>query len=208
MSLPLIQIIRNAFVWQSGFAVDADGAYKAYHPQSGLGLDNLGNAHEGDRWFGVVTNSSGLPIVQGPNDPAPGYYVSPTALCDRTKLATDPLRYVDSSTVPYLSVPPELRNRGVMLGDVAMVCRGGKLSGAIVADVGPHNKIGEGSIALATALEIPSNARNGGISWGVTWLVFRASATGWPRTVDSIQAQALTLFEAWGGSAALTAINY
>jgi hypothetical protein len=31
--------------------IDADGAYRAYHPDNKSGLDNLANAHSGDDWF-------------------------------------------------------------------------------------------------------------------------------------------------------------
>lgn len=205
MTPPSIQLLRNAFVWTSGFAVDADGAPKAYAPlaSSLRGLDYLANAGHHGNWWGLVCNSQGNPVVQGPNDPAPGFYVSTTALCDHSKAQSDPHRYVDSSTVPYVSVPPELRNRGVLLGDTCVVVHGDKVSGAVVADVGPRNSYGEGSIALAEALGIPSNPRTGGVWEGIIWAVFRASSRGWPRTVEDIQQHSAALLSAWGGVEAL-----
>ena len=43
--------------------------------------------------------------MQGPGDPAPGYYVSTTSLHDANLPVTDPRRYVDSEQVPYLALP-------------------------------------------------------------------------------------------------------
>src|SRR5215470_6261074 len=71
------------FFFQAGMAIDADGAPTAYHPVHGRGLDNLANAGHQGNWYGVVTDTgqkNGKPVVQGSQDPAPGFYVSPTAL--------------------------------------------------------------------------------------------------------------------------------
>jgi len=72
--------------------------------------------------------------------------VSTTALEDKTKGVRDPRRAVsddDEATKP-------------------MVVE------AIYADIGPKNHLGEGSIALAEALGIPSDPKRGGTSRGVT----------------------------------------
>ncbi len=55
--------------------------------------------------------------------------------------------------------------KGVVLGCKAMVehLDNGKQCDAVAADVGPANHAGEGSIALAHALDIPSNPKHGGI---------------------------------------------
>jgi hypothetical protein len=60
--------------------------------------------------------------------------------------------------VPYIAVPPEVLGLGVVVGDIALVSANGRQAAAVVADVGPRRKIGEGSIALARALglEIPA----------------------------------------------------
>src|SRR4051794_11780091 len=58
--------------------IDADGAYRAYHRESGRGLDLLAYAGHPGNWWGIVTHNlrpDGQPIVQGPTDPAPGYYI-------------------------------------------------------------------------------------------------------------------------------------
>ena len=186
-----------AFRWVGGLAVDADGAPDAYAPPgSGLtGRDYLGNAGRPGDWWGLVTDDGtphGSPVVQGAGDACPGYYVSPTALVSRVvSNQRDPRRYVDSSRVPYLAVPPELRTLGVGLGDVALVEYRDQWSPAIVADVGPRGKIGEGSIALARALGIDPSPKHGGCGAGVTCTVWPGTAghPPWPREVADVLAQ-------------------
>lgn len=186
--------------YQGGFNVDADGSPNAYAPPPLKGLDflaNAGNAKTG--WYGVVCDAKGNPVVQGPSDPAPGFYVSPTALGDHSKAATDPARYVDSSTVPYISVPKDLIKAGtVKLGDLAMVknLSNGKASPAIVGDAGPAKKYGEGSIALAVALGLPSSPRNGGCSEGILYVVFKGTSEGW---LNDFQDKCQPLLDAAGG---------
>lgn len=177
--------------FSAGLAIDADGAPKAYGP-NGLGLDALANAGKPGNWWGLATRD-GVPIVQGPQDPAPGYYVSTTALEDRRQPEGSPLRYVDSSTVPYVVLPPsQLKKQGVRLGDFAAVVneRTGAVAYAIVADLGPEGKLGEGSIALAEALGVPSNPRRGGTSEQLRYLIFPHSGNGKPRRERRLSAKA------------------
>lgn len=198
------QLVRGAYLWQSGFAVDADGSPRAFAlPGSGLhGLDHIDNAGSHGRWWGVVTNAMGLPVAQGTDDPAPGYCISTTSLVDRRFGERDPRRYVDSERIPYVAVPPDLQGqRGVRMGDVALVLYQGRCQGAVVADTGPRGHYGEGSIALAQALGIPSSPRAGGVAWGVTWLVWPGSSGGWPREPAEVHVQAVRLFAEWGGVA-------
>jgi hypothetical protein len=73
----------RGFFYKSGLAIDADGAARANHPNDQLGLDSLAHAGHRGNWWALVTDNektSGTPVVQGPADPAPGYYVSTTAL--------------------------------------------------------------------------------------------------------------------------------
>lgn len=190
--------IAGALCYRSGFEVDADGAPNAYGPPGTQGLDYLANAGKPGNWFGVVVAGGGIPVVQGDNDPCPGYYISTTALCDSSRAIADPRRYVDSTTIPYVSVARNLRGMGVRLGDVCWVVRGDKHCEAIVADIGPSGKYGEGSIALAKALEIPASPKNGGCSGGVAWVIFKGSSKGWPRDWQDVQAQAREMFMQWG----------
>jgi hypothetical protein len=198
-------LLGGAFVWRSGLAIDADGSPRAYHPDGKSGLDYLANAGKPGNWWALVCNAAGVPIVQGPDDPAPGFYVPATSLVDRSRAAADPRRYVDSETVPYITATRGMLSLGCQLGDVAMVSYGALDCAAVVADVGPNP--GEGSIALARALGLPSDPRHGGCSHPVvSFAVFKGSARGWPRSNEDVAAQAAELYAAWGGAARLLAL--
>lgn len=193
----------------AGMAVGADGAPRAYHP-AGLGLDHLGNAGKPGSWWGLVTDTGGpdgAPIVQGAGDPAPGFYVSSTSLCDRARRRGDPRRYVDSATIPYIALPPEVtRGLGVRLGDYAAVLNreSGALAFAVFADGGPRGRIGEGSIALAEALGLPSSPRNGGTSRRrIAYVLYPGSRDGWPKSAAEIAARGAALLGGCGGQEGL-----
>ncbi len=194
--------IGGALTWKDGFSVDADGAPNAYAPAGSglLAMDYLSNAGRPGNWWALAVDQSGEPIVQGDDDPCPGYYVSTTALVDGSRPHSDPRRYVDATRVPYVSIARDLHARGIVVGDVAMVLYQDRRCGAIVADVGPTGQYGEGSIALAEALGIPSSPKTGGCADGVTWIVFLRSRTvpPWPRPVDDFQGQAEALFAQLG----------
>jgi hypothetical protein len=198
---------NEAFFFEAGMTIDADGAPNAYHPDN-TGLDDLANAGAPGSWEGLAKGPDGEPIVQGPDDPFPGYYVSATALSDRSKPYNDPTRYVDASKIPYIVLPGSFaRQIGARPGDFAVVLnqRNAKSSYAIFGDVGPSDRIGEGSVALAENLGIRSDARNGGTRRGILYLVFPGSGNGRPRTIEEINAEAQKLLESWGGNPQLTA---
>lgn len=159
-----------AILFTSGMTIDADGSPRAYAPRgSGLrGLDDLDNAGYPGNWWGIATALNGRPIVQDAGDPAPGFYISTTAYVRSGFRATDPRRYLDAETVPFIVVPGPLRKRvaPVVLGCLARVTnlQNGRTCEAVVGDIGPATHLGEGSIALAHALGIPSDPRRGGIA--------------------------------------------
>jgi hypothetical protein len=168
--------------------IDADGAPNAYNPDD-TGLDELANAGTPGHWNGIVTDRNGNPLIQQESDPLPGYYISCTSLSDKTKKFTDPTGYVDASKIPYVALPQDLADRGgVQLGDLAVVMnlRNSKSSFAIFADVGT---LGEGSVALADALRIRSDARRGGEHEGILYLFFPHSGNLQPRTIGEIQSE-------------------
>lgn len=146
-------------------AIDADGAYRAYHPK-GIGLDYLQNARSSTNgaFVGVLTDSKGNPIVQGKNDPAPGYYISTTSYQHEKYKVTDPRRYLDSETVPYVVIPKQFAKVKGILGALCEVTnvKNGKSVLAIVGDYGPSAKIGEMSMACAAALGLGTNPKKGG----------------------------------------------
>jgi hypothetical protein len=197
--------VVGPFFYKSGLAIDADGAARAYHPDDRLGLDSLAHAGHRGNWWALVTDNektSGTPIVQGPADPAPGYYVSTTALYDRDNPnPRDPHRYVDAEKIPYVVLHPKALQYA-QLGDFATVVnlRNGRVSAAIVADEStPDLPVGEGSIALAEALVIDSSPRDGGQDGNVVYVIYPGSGNGRPRELDEILAKSSQLFKAWGG---------
>ena len=191
-----------AFFYEAGMTIDADGAPNAYHPEN-LGLDDLANAGSPGIWQGLAKDANGEPFIQGPDDPYPGYYVSETALADRSKPANDPTRYVDASKIPFVVLPGGMaRQLGARPGDFALAFnqRNGKSSFAIFGDLGPSDRIGEGSIALAENLGIRSDARNGGARRGILYLLFSGSGNGRPRTLEEIYTEGQKLLQAWEAS--------
>lgn len=169
---------NEVIAWYSGFSVDGDGAPTCYAPKdSGLpALDDLCCAGEPNNWWGLACDPHGTPYVQTASDPAPGYYISTTALVDRSKHVYDPSRYVNADENPYIVIPPELLHKGCRLGDVGIVLHKGHMCPAIVADIGPTNHYGEGSIELARNLGIPCSPKDGGVKEGVLWIVWTKSA--------------------------------
>jgi hypothetical protein len=200
----------HAFLFESGLAVDADGAFRAYHPNNHLGLDSIEHAGRPGDWWALATDTgkpSGRPVLQGKDDPAPGYYVSMTSLFD-DNIADEhnPRRFVDAATVPYVVLPPK-GFKHAKLGDFAMVVNLGnhKMSGAIVADESASDlPMGEGSIALANTLGINSNPRTGGIEHGIAYVIYPGSGNQSPRSTREITHISSARFREWGG---LTALN-
>ena len=203
--------VAVGFFYKSGLAIDADGAARAYHPSDRLGLDSLTHAGHRGNWWALVTDNektSGAPVVQGTADPAPGFYVSTTALYDRANTnPRDPHRYVDAVNIPYVVLHPKAL-RYAHLGDFATVVNvhNGRVSAAIVADESaPNLPVGEGSIALAEALGIDSSPRHGGQDGNVVYVIYPGSGNGRPRKLEEILANSNQLFEAWGGPGGLEA---
>ena len=89
--------------------VDVDGAPRAYGPPGSDALDYLRNAHAMGRLDAPIVGylledaPPHHPVVQGPEDPAPGYYVSQTAFEDESvENQRDPRRYVDATKINYV----------------------------------------------------------------------------------------------------------
>ncbi|MBV8216202.1 MAG: hypothetical protein JOZ08_23530 [Verrucomicrobia bacterium] len=89
------------------------------------------------------------------------------------------------------------------LGDYVVVIYGDKLYPALLGDVGPSYKIGEGSLRLATQLDPRANAYNRPASnLNVTYLVFPATAdpTPGPPDLKKMRDRCETLLSEIGGS--------
>jgi hypothetical protein len=143
--------------------VDVDGAPNAYGPPGSKALDELGNARYRGRRHGEIVgyltddDDPKIPIVQGPHDPYPGYYISQTAFTDPARTdPRDPLRYVDATKINYVVLGNAAKRKGARVGDfVAVHSRvTGKSVFGIVGDSG--NPSGdEGSLHLLQALGYP-----------------------------------------------------
>jgi hypothetical protein len=204
-----------AAVFRSRMAVDADGAPKAYHHNDSVALDYLANAGRPGNWWALVTDTGtahGQPIVQGAGDPAPGYYVAMTSLTNPGVSQDKPAHYIDASTIPFVVLPGGGRFKHftslkpLKLGDVGVVYnrQNGQMCFVQFAETGPADKLGEASIALATALGINANPKNGGIGTKeVVYVVFAGSGVGRGLTVAEINARAQPIFEQWGDFARL-----
>jgi len=140
--------------------VDVDGAPRAYGPPGSDALDYLRNAHSRGRLSAPVVGylledaPRRGPVVQGPHDPAPGYYVSQTAFEDESiENQHDPRRYVNATAINYVVLGKRAREMGARLGDFVAVYskRTHRSVFGIVGDAG--NPSGdEGSLHLLQAL--------------------------------------------------------
>ena len=168
--------------WKSGMTVDGDGSPRCYHPNRASGLDRLANAGGPGDWYGVATDNdkpSGKQVIQGPDDPAPGFYISTTALQDSTKKVLDTARYVNSEKIPYSVLPENIQCNGRM-GDFGTVINlnNGRVCHIVWADVGPHDEIGEGSIYLAKQIGVNPDCRKGGAPDGILFILHEGSRLG------------------------------
>ncbi|MEA5511844.1 glycoside hydrolase family 75 protein [Crocosphaera sp. UHCC 0190] len=131
---------------------------------------------------------------------------------------------VNAEVVPYIALPgnnPRLQDRfyhrmGIQLGDIVAVIYKDRIEYAIFADVGPKNKIGEGSIALKQSLlgREPINTTNlsvqqvisitnSGISKDVIYIVFPNSKLNGltpENVVEKVRARGKELFRQIAGN--------
>lgn len=189
--------------------IDVDGAPTAYHPRDRGALNRLAHAGRRGHWWALVTKD-GEPVVQGAGDPAPGYYLSMTSLQNSAFAVTDPRRYVDASTIPYVALPGSVtRAGGIRLGDIVAVVNqaNGRVAFAIHADQGPKGRIGEGSLYLANQLrDVPLPNAVGtrrSLPKGIVYVAFPGSGNQRPKSREQIVVLGTKLFNHWGGKAAL-----
>jgi hypothetical protein len=143
--------------------VDVDGAPNAYGPPGVAALDDAKDAHYRGRphseIVGYLTDDDNpkVPILQGPHDPFPGFYISQTAFTDPAHPKDrDVLKYVDATKINYVVLGSKAKHKGAHLGDFVAVYskRTHKSAFAIVGDDG--NPSGdEGSLHLLQALGYP-----------------------------------------------------
>lgn len=197
------QLLNGIVIYDGPMQIDCDGSPRAYS-NNGKALDFLANAGSTGNWWGVATDTNGEPFIQGAEDPCPGFYVSTTALQRHDKSVSDPARYVDSEQVNYISCASDLIKKfGIHLGDIVAVYyrETSTLCAAIVGDIGPKLKYGEGSIALASALGMNSSPKHGGCSEGVITIIFVGShmTPTWPVDDADMLSSMQELLSAAGG---------
>jgi hypothetical protein len=192
--------------FKAKISIDADGAARAYHPDDvPEALDIMAHANKYSKKFiqGKLKNG-----VTG-RGPRPGFYVSGTALQRGEDHNAN--SYPDAEFIPYIVLPDDF-HPDVERGDLCTVVnlKNYRSTAAIFADTNP--KVGEASVRAAINLHVqdPSYpitelAKHGGDNNArYVYIVYPGSkfpsspaAPHWP--VESIEAGANTLFEAWGG---------
>lgn len=128
-------------------------------------------------WFGVVTEivntdqgPKHTPVVQGPDDPCPGFFVSPTAAHNPKTHGVigekNPRLYINAAVLNFISLPSNHNTNAALWDIVAVIIPGieagingepdkiviRKIAYAVVAESGPADLIGEGSYALVKEL--------------------------------------------------------
>lgn len=96
-------------------------------------------------------------------------------------------RFVDSANVPHFVVPMSgsgfdpkshgIRTSWNAYGSAGAIIYDGKLLFAPYADAGPRHVVGELSAAAAEELGIPNHPVSGGVSGGVTYIIFTGDNT-------------------------------
>ncbi len=184
--------------------VDVDGAPNAYGPPGSHTLDNLRDAHYRRRREGEIVgyltedDHPTVPILQGPHDPYPGYYISQTAF-------TDPARSPTPATPAATSTPrasitsssaTKPANEGARLGDFVTVTtlRTHRTVFAIIGDDG--NPSGnEGSLHLLQSLGYPfTNGIDDAVTHPEILIHFYPNSNPrqlFPRTQSALDAAAL-----------------
>ena len=220
---------NSAWFMKGRYMVDFDGAPNCYHPSNakllpirdyptvdimawdGV-LDTLADAKNDDgTWASVVLDANGDPIVQGPDEPCPGYLVSTVPLQDDAYPTTSARRYADARTIPYFALPLQiLQQQGAwfkMIADghtgnfgdyVTAVNLNTNDSGqAVIGDTGNKPHFGEGSYALGKSI----NFLTGTVEPEVLYIIYPGTGAG-AHTIpdpDALQEKGAQPFADFGG---------
>lgn len=207
------RLADNSIVFLGRLTVDADGAPRAYHPDDSKGLDTVANAGSPGNWYGIVAYGNGKckpdgqPVVQGADDPAPGFYVSPTTLQKTDLDCRKQRRYVDSSAIAYVGLPGIVARIAQGRGHLVTVSNTASHAQAfgLHADAAPAFGRGEGSMKLATDLGYNPSPRYGGTATRQNLFVVFNETSAYPQSSQQVERDARTAFESWGGTARLAA---
>lgn len=204
----ILRLVGGAAVfYTSRMHVDADGCPRAYGPENS-GIEDNRNAQRSNGSFSrnvIVLDENGEPVRQRSTDPAPGFFISKTALGDPDLPDRNPNKWVDALTVPYLVLPGGGAG-GARAGDAALVIRRdtGVQVKAIVGDIGPADETGEASMCcagLVSGLSLSQitetlartsgsliDPRNGGPRGNnFRYIAFPNTGMRWPKTATEIE---------------------
>lgn len=159
--------------------IDADGANGQCGGRPAYMVGNKGTEHlanggmtmDGNKVVGLKEWFKNIAILDASGQPKEfpgGVIASKTAYRWLGINPQLPEAYVDSETINYIAIPPEIRSmsKGVVMG-CRVKCfnrKTGKTAWGMVADIGPRKKVGEVSIAMARALGMNESPRVGGES--------------------------------------------
>lgn len=127
---------------------------------------------------GLVYFTSGMSIDC---DGQPGSKCNPTSdptFQPQTAFKQSDGQYLKAEELPFAVLPLSgagiwnYRDQGIEGGDLVAMAYGDKHVFGVVGDLGPADRIGEGSYAAAEALGINPDPRVGGVASGVTYVVF------------------------------------
>ena len=157
----------------NNLALNLDGAKHVYHPNNEGLLHNLnGGISQEEATSNVFTKNRGYGIAKkriGNTDKytgyiqPDGYFVSQTSTYNKNKPDSLPDAYADAEVIPYITLSPGWKAKGIKNCDIAYVVNteNGKASPAIFADYRNNDESVEISLALAKALSIPVATKNG-----------------------------------------------
>lgn len=151
----------------SSLALNLDGAAHAYHPNNEGLLHNLNggitmieaqqNLFKKNRGYGIAKRRIGKSDQYQAYIRPDGFYVSQTTPYNKSEPDSSSAKYADAETIPYITLSPGWKARGIRNCDIAYVVNldNGKRSAAIFADYRGNDESTEISLALAQALDIP-----------------------------------------------------
>ena len=155
--------------------IDADGANGQHGKIAAYRADGKGSEALANGGMGIVrgkvvfTKSWGRDIVLIGPDNQPlvlpsGIIPSKTWYRHASTRVSDPAGYLDSETENYIVVPPLIvqETAGIVRGCKCAATWKGKRAFGVAGDLGPRNKSGELSIAMARELGLPSSPITGG----------------------------------------------
>jgi hypothetical protein len=205
--VPIYRDDKGAICFRAGCTVNADGSPHAYAPGNLHALDYLANAGEEGNWWGIATDRLGEPYLQSAWHPAPGFYVSTTALYNPDYPIDHPNRYVDSERYGFAVLPGG--TDFAKLGDVGLALNqstGDNMFFAC-ADIGPRDSIGEGSILLSRCLGLNPNPKTGGTKARIINYVILPESDPSYKPWESKCQTAIRLVGNWGGLSRLKELS-